>query len=165
MKLIAVVTAFCLIGPTMASAYWEVQRSDKDVFGNINVTANSTGDNGGLLRFECGSSSNPMFVYLLRDSSGSIPEMPAKFIHRDANGKMHESDATLRSWNDRFVAVQVSDLAMLRSIADHMVVATKSIPIGVEVPILGLQMSDTFSSRGSTAAGRTVAEFCLSGTS
>lgn len=161
MKKSVLATIFAIAAATPAFAFWSVQNSGEDVFGNVNVTANSLGDNGSLIRFECGSSSEPFFVFLLRDSSGEIPDMPAKFLHRDQAGKRHSYDATLSSWNDRFVAVKVTDTAALKGVAEHMITAKSSISLGVSIPLLDLRVADTFSSRGSTAAGRTLLEYCL----
>lgn len=150
-----------LLAASPASAYWDVQKSDQDVFGKINVTVSSVGDNGTLIRFECGSSSSPFFVFLIRDSSGEIPEIPATFVYMDKVGERHETDAKLVSWNDKFVAVKVTELSALREVAEHMKVAKKSISVGVSIPLLSVQMADTFSSRGSTKAGQAVLDDCL----
>lgn len=161
MKLILSAALVTMLSATSALAFWDVQNSGKDVFGNVNVTASSVGDNGNLLRFECGSSSEPFLVFLLRDSSGSVPDIPAKFIHADEANNRFESDATLTSWNDKYVAIKVTDPKMLRRIAEHMVVATKSMSIGVSIPISDFKQADTFSSRGSTAAGKVVLKNCI----
>lgn len=161
MKLLFGAALFAVFSANSALAFWDVQNSGKDVFGNVNVTASSIGDNGNILRFECGSSSEPFVAFLLRDSSGSIPDIPANFIHADAANNRYESDAILTSWNDKYVAVKVTDPQMLRRIAEHMVVATKSMSIGVSVPISDFKQADTFSSRGSTAAGKVVLEHCV----
>ncbi|MFK7848505.1 MAG: hypothetical protein AB8G77_24665 [Rhodothermales bacterium] len=146
---------------TTAFAFWDIKNSEEDVFGNVNVTASSFGDNGSLIRFECGSSDEPFFVFLLRDSTGEIPDIPATFLHVDQNGEREEVDATLESWNDKYVAVKVTDKAMLRRIAEHMMVAKKSIPVGITIPATGGKMADTFSPRGSTAAGKIILNHCL----
>lgn len=147
--------------PSAAAANWDVQKSEEDVFGNINVTVSAYGDNGSLLRFECGSSNEPRFVYLIRDNSGDIPEFEATFYHVDQDRNRGSSPATLMSWNENYIAVKVSEFAMLRRVADHMVVASRSIPVGIEVPVLELKLSDTFSPRGSTAAGKAILEHCV----
>ncbi len=149
------------LAATAAAAFWDVSRSEKDVFGNVNVTATSFGDNGNIIRFECGSSHDPFVAFLIRSSEGDIPELPALFLMRDAGGTRHQAAATLTPWNDRFVAVRVTDPAMLRRLAELMVVATRAIPLGIEVPLIDLRISDTFSPRGSTAAGRAVLAHCL----
>jgi hypothetical protein len=158
--LLALILTFAF--STTAHAYWDVQNSGEDVFGNVNVTASSVGDNGNLIRFECGSSSEPFFVFLVRDSSGLIPELPAEFLHIDQNGARHQSEATLGPWNENYLAVKVTDEKMLRGIVDHMVVATKSLSVGFSVSNIDLRIADTFSSRGSTAAGRTLQAHCIS---
>lgn len=155
----ALVAIFALTNS--AFAFWEVQKSEVDVFGNVNVTATSIGDNGNIIRFECGSSSEPFFVFLLRDSSGEISEIPATFLHVDENGTRHESKAVIESWNDKYIAVKVTDKETLRRIAAHMLVAKKSIPVGVSVPLTDFKVADTFSPRGSTKAGRVLLDFCL----
>lgn len=147
--------------PSVAAANWDVQKSEEDVFGNINVTVSALGDNGSILRFECGSSSAPHFAYLIRDNVGAIREFEATFYHVDHNRDRSSSPATLMSWNENYVAVQVSEFTMLRRVAEHMVVASRSIPVGVEIPLLDLKMSDTFSPRGSTAAGKAILEYCV----
>ncbi|MGB7432039.1 MAG: hypothetical protein WA921_06180 [Ahrensia sp.] len=143
-------------------AFWDVQNSGEDVFGNVNVTVSSIGDNSSLLRFECGSTDRPFFAFLILDSSGSIPEVPAKFIHQDEDGDRQEANAILRPWNDKFVAVQVYDPDMIERVANHMVNARRSISVGVSVPGTDFRKADTFSSRGSTAAGKVVLEHCYS---
>lgn len=147
--------------PMAAFADWDVQKSEEDMFGNINVTVSALGDNGSLLRFECGSSTEPQLVYLITDNSGNIPEFKAQFFHMDAERNREASEALLTPWNENFVAVKVSDLAMLRSVAEHMAVAARPIPIGIEVSALELRLSDTFSPRGSTAAGTVILEHCV----
>ncbi|SMX44293.1 hypothetical protein [Octadecabacter ascidiaceicola] len=146
---------------TTASAFWDVQNSGEDVFGNVNVTVTSIGDNGNLMRFECGSSSEPFLAFLLRDSSGEIPEIPATFVHVDQENDRHVSGATLGSWNDQYVAVKVTDTETLVRLAEHMTVATSSISVGITIPFTDHQVADTFSSRGSTNAGQTVKEHCF----
>lgn len=157
----AALGALLALAPTAAPAFWDVQRSEEDVFGNVNVTATSYGDNGTIIRFECGSRAPPFVAFLIRDDSGDVPEIPAVFLMRDAEGTRHEAPAELSGWNDRYVAVRVTDPEMLRRLAELMVVAKRAIPVGIEVPLLGLRLSDTFSPRGSTAAGRTVLAHCL----
>jgi hypothetical protein len=153
----------CIFGfANSAYAFWQVQNSGEDVFGNVNVTASSIGDNGNIIRFECGSSNEPFFVFLVRDSSGDIPEIPAQFLHVDENGDRQRSEAIMGPWNDKYVAVKVTDIAMLRGIADHMIVAKASLSVGFEIPAADFREADTFSSRGSTAAGKTILEHCLS---
>lgn len=144
-----------------ASAFWDVQKSDKDVFGNVNVTVSSFGDNSNLLRFECGSSSEPFFVFLIRDNSGTIPDVPAVFLHVDQDGERHESEAVLQSWNEKYVAVKVTNTDAIRTLADHMIVAKKSIPVGIQVPNFDIQVADTFSPSGSTKAGNAIIDDCL----
>ena len=152
---------FLVAGATAASAYWDVTNSGEDVFGNVNVTATSIGDNGNIMKFECGSSSEPFLAFLLRDNSGDVPEIPATFIHMDFAGVRHETPSTLGSWNENYVAVKVTDKTTLERVADHMTAATTSISVGVTVPSFELRAADTFSSRGSTAAGRTLLENCF----
>lgn len=147
--------------PSGAAAQWSVQQSDEDVFGNINVTVDGAGDNGGSIRFECGSSNEPFLAYLIRDSSGDIPDFPAEFIHVDQNGERHSSPATLRAWNENYVGVVIEDFAMLRGVAEHMIVAQGTIPIGVDIPVLDMRVSDTFVPYGSTAAGKAILEHCV----
>lgn len=144
-----------------AQAYWDVQNSGEDVFGNVNVTVTSSGDNGNLMRFECGSSSDPFLAFLLRDSAGEIPEIPATFVHLDQDGQKHEADAILGPWNETYVAVKVIDTAALTILAEHMKVASNSISVGITIPFMDLQVADTFSSRGSTNAGQTVMQNCF----
>jgi hypothetical protein len=147
---------------TNAEAAWDVQNSGEDVFGNVNVTATSYGDNGNTMRFECGSSSVPFLAFLIRDSSGSIPDFPASFLHVDQDGDRHKTGAVLESWNERYVAVKVTEEKMLREVVEHMIVATNSVSVGVEVPSVDLRIADTFSPRGSTAAGNVLLENCFS---
>lgn len=161
MKQFTSVFALICAFSSSAHAFWDVQKSEKDVFGNVNVTATSYGDNGNTIRFECGSSSVPYFVFLIRNSSKVI-DRPARFLHKDQNGNLHESDATLTSWNEKFVAVKVTDVPMMRRVAEHMLVASKSIPVGISLPDSDFKISDTFSPRGSTAAAKIVVEHCLS---
>ncbi len=144
-----------------AFAFWDVQNSGEDVFGNVNVTASSIGDNGNLIRFECGSSSEPFFAFLIRDSSGSVPDIPAEFLHVDKAGERHTVSALLTSWNENYVAVKVIDKSALRRLADHMIITSRSIPVGIIIPTLDIRMSDTFSPQGSTAAGRAILQHCL----
>ena len=72
MKQFTSVFALICAFSSSAHAFWDVQKSEKDVFGNVNVTATSYGDNGNTIRFECGSSSVPYFVFLIRNSSKVI---------------------------------------------------------------------------------------------
>lgn len=155
------VVATLLTFPTAALAYWQVQSSDEDVFGNVNVTATSVGDNGSIVRFECGSGKEPFVALLLRSGEGDIPETPAYFLVKTEAEGIVKVDASLGPWNDTYVAIKTSDAAFLRSLANAMISAKKSIAIGGEVPLIELKISDTFSSRGSTAAGETVLRSCL----
>lgn len=152
---------FFLLFAKSADAFWDVSVSDKDVFGNTNVTVSTYGDNGTIVRFECGSSSEPLLAFLIRDDVGEIPSVSATFLHVDEVGGRRETQGTLKSWNDKFVAVVVTDTAMMRGIADHMLVAQKSIPVGIEVGLFDLRVSDTLSAYGSTAAGKALLEHCL----
>lgn len=158
--LLSLLGAMCLT-TGQAFAFWDVQNSGEDVFGNVNVTATSVGDNGTLLRFECGSSSEPFIAFLIRDSSNDFPEIPAQFLHVDDAGDRQTTDASLTPWNDQYVAVRVKDKSMLKRVADHMIVASKSIAIGITVPNSEIRVADTFSPRGSTAAGKVLLKHCL----
>jgi hypothetical protein len=148
--------------PTGALANWAVQNSGEDVFGNVNVTATSIGDNGNVIKFECGSSSKPFFVFLLKNNEGDVPEIAAEFLHVDQDGDRHRSEATLGPWNENYVAVKVTDEKMLRNIVQHMIVATGQVSVGIAIPATDFRVADTFSSRGSTAAGRTLLKHCIS---
>ena len=145
-----------------AYAYWQVQNSEEDVFGNINVTATSIGDNGSTLRFECGSGKTPFVALLIRDNSGDFPAIPASLLMKDAGGTLVRAAAELGPWNEDYVAIKTSDTAFLGTLADAMITTSKGMPIGGEVPDAGIQVSDTFSSQGSTAAGNAVKKGCLS---
>lgn len=162
MRSIALFVVFLFASTSNALPYWDVQNSGKDVFGNVNVTASSIGDNGNLIRFECGSSSEPFFVFLIRDSTGDIPNLPAIFIHADQSGSRSESDAVLGSWNENYIAVKVTNKDMLRRIAEHMIIANRPISVGVSIPSIDYRAADTFSSTGSTAAGNVLLKHCLS---
>lgn len=144
-----------------ANAFWEVQSSEEDVFGNENVTAMSIGDNGNLLRFECGSSDIPFFVFLIRSGGEEVFERDAIFLHIDQNGNRQISKARLRNWNDTYAAVMVVDESAIRALAGHMIVATSGIAVGIEIPDIEVRVSDTFSSYGSTRAGQTILGTCF----
>lgn len=161
MKKITLTVAFFILFSNIANAFWDVTNSEEDVFGNVNVTASSFGDNGNIIRFECGSSSDPFFVFLLRDSSGEIAEIPVKFLHVDQNKERHTSDGTLVPWNEKYVAVKVTNKDALRRIALHMTVAKKSIPVGITIPSTTFKVADTFSPRGSTKAGNILLKHCF----
>jgi hypothetical protein len=143
-----------------AWADWNITKSEQDVFGNVNVTATSYGDNRNIIRFECGSSSKPFMAFLIL-SEKIDDEVASKFIHRNQQGQISTSSATLQNWNDDYIAVKVVDSSMLKGVADHMVTASQGIAIGIEITPSGFRVSDTFSSRGSTNAGKTVLQHCI----
>ena len=151
-----------VLSTTGALAFWDIQASGEDVFGNVNVTVSGMGDNGNIVRIECGSQSDPRLAYLIRDTSGEIPEWPAVFVHQDASNQRHETSALLTSWNENYVAVQVYDEPTLRRIAQHMLVASRPIAVGILVQDLDIRRADTFTSRGSTRAGQTILDNCFS---
>ena len=151
-----------LLAPSMASAFWDVETTPEDVFGNSTTTATSFGDNRSGLRFECETNEEPFVAFLVRDGSGDFPAIPAQFVHVDQNGDRHITDATLTPWNDTYVAVQVRDGDTIRRLAEHMKVATGDISLGVSVPSIDWQVGDTFSSSGSTHAGSTILANCFS---
>jgi len=91
----AVVGLFLSAGS--AAAFWDIQASGEDVFGNVNVTVSGMGDNGNIVRFECGSQSELRLAYLIRDTSGQIPDWPALFVHQDGSSLRHETPALLTS--------------------------------------------------------------------
>lgn len=158
-------TAFAalLSAPTAALALWDVQSSEEDVFGNINVTATSIGDNGSIVRFECGTGKDPFVALLIKDNSGDIPAIPAMLLMKAEDGSLVTAVAELSSWNEDYAAIVTSDVIFLDALAEAMLSAKKSIPIGGEVADVGLKISDTFSSSGSTAAGAAVKKGCLTG--
>ena len=148
---------------TNALANWEHQSSDEDIFGNTNVTATSFGDNGNILLIECGSSIDGVRAAFLMKSGGEdLPyEFPSRFIIKSADGTRLSADATLTDWNENFWAVVTTDQKIIRALADHMKVAVRSIPVGIEILSSGGQISDTFSARGSTAASKTIITGCF----
>lgn len=147
--------------PTVASAAWDVQNSGEDVFGNVNVTVTSFGDNGTLLRFECGTGKTPMVAMLIRDSGSDVGMLLGEMILKDGGGSLVKADAMLTGWNEQYKAVVASDEAFLKALAEEMISTSKDIPIGAEVSSIGLQISDTFSPSGSTAAGEAVKAGCF----
>ena len=161
MKSLALAILAFLVTANGALAFWDIQASGEDVFGNVNVTVSGMGDNGNIVRFECGSQSEPRLAYLIRDTSGQIPDWPALFVHQDGASQRHETPALLTSWNDTYVAVQVTDEATLRRIAEHMLVASRPIAVGILVQDLDIRRADTFTSRGSTQAGQTILDNCF----
>ena len=98
-SIILAILAF-LVTANGALAFWDIQASGEDVFGNVNVTVSGMGDNGNIVRFECGSQSEPLLAYLIRDTSGRISDWPALFVHQDSASQRHETPALLTSWND-----------------------------------------------------------------
>jgi hypothetical protein len=159
--MVGLLTIAITAGPV--AAFWDHQSSSQDVFGNTNVTATSVGDNGGLLRIECGSNIEGVRAAYLMKSGGKelASEFPGRFIIKTAGGSIVKAEATLREWNENYWAMVTTDQNLIRALAQHMKVAVKSIPIGIETSVFGLQVSDTFSSRGSTAASITVIKGCL----
>ncbi len=147
--------------PTIAAAAWDVQNSGEDVFGNVNVTVTSYGDNGTLLRFECGTGKEPMVAMLIRDSGSDIGMLLGQMILRDGGGNLVKADAMLTGWNEQYKAIVASDEAFLKALAEEMISTSKDIPIGAEVSSINLQISDTFSPSGSTAAGDAVKAGCF----
>jgi len=147
--------------PSIASADWDVQKSEEDVFGNVNVTVTSIGDNGTLLRFECGTGKDPLVAMLMPDSTGDIGPIPAMMIMKDASGELVKGGAVLASWNDQYAAIVTNESEFLQALAEEMISTSKNIPIGGEVPGYDIQISDTFSPRGSTAAGEAVKAGCF----
>lgn len=135
-----------------------------DVFGNTNVVVQGESNTGTTIRFECGSDwDDPVMAVLIPIADPVEELLPARIFVRTLAGEVVRSDACFAAWNEEHGAVLTFDRDFLQTTADVMVGAASGISIGVQVQSGGsdFQKADTFTSRGSTAAGSAFADNCL----
>ena len=162
MKILSSAIAILALSCSSAAANWSSQISGEDVFGNSNVTVSGFGDNGSLLRFECGSDNEPRLAFLIKIGretkvDTAIGEMIGRIGDDDS---LLKAIAYLTEWNDKYAAMITSDQDFLRALAQHMITASKPFSVGIEIAERDFRMADTFTSRGSTKAGNTAMKGC-----
>lgn len=158
-----VIAAFLATTATPALANWTVDKTEPDVFGEVNVSVTGFGDNSTMIRLECGSKNMaPRIAYLIRSGGSAVDAADADILVVNAEGDRSVGLALLEGWNDTYAAVTSTDLDFLVALTDAMTVATKAIPIGFEVKARNFRESDTFLPRGSTEAAKVFRDNCLS---
>ncbi|WP_420863394.1 hypothetical protein [Algirhabdus cladophorae] len=153
-----IIFAICWF-PSVASAFWNIQISDEDVFGNVNVEITSFGGKARPYFMVCGSNGPPFFAFLIKGQVAASDYEPAKFLFLRADGSLIEADAELGPWNDTYSAVRVFTPHSLRIFASELISATNPIQVGVQAGTL--RLADSVSSNGSTEAGRAFLKHCL----
>lgn len=151
--------AAAMIGCSGHAFAWDAIVNGPDVFGETTVLAGEEGMQSKLV-VQCNSNSQVTIAMISpKKEFEDVNEREATLFFSLNSETPTQIPARLRSWNDNFagvVSVASKDdlIPLLNGFRD-----AKG-PIKAGADILGNRISDSFSSRGSTAAIKTVIEKC-----
>lgn len=154
--LISAVVAASISTPVFA---WDAMVNGPDVFGETTVLAGEEGMQSKLV-VQCNSKGDVAIALISpKKQFDTVNETEAALFFAFNSGQPIKISARLRSWNDNFAGV-VSTVSKDETIPLLINIRDAKGPIKAGADILGNKISDSYSSRGSTTAMKTLMEKC-----
>ena len=148
MRPVAWAGAIVLLSLQTATAIaWDAQVTGPDVFGATKVFASTGGIRENLI-VQC-DSDKLLFIALLfpKKEFEAVNETPATLFVQIDSDSPQKLTATLRSWNDNFAGIVVTDREVVARLVFGIEGSKQIVKVGYD--IFGVRDSMEFSSRGS----------------